>query len=102
MTQTEIILLCIELVLGGIASFCSIILWAKKRSAGVICISSFVISSYSATVYSMLCRLGIVEPERIAGGISLFGIPILTLLFTTLPAVLLILALILFIVGKTR
>ncbi|MBO7124160.1 MAG: hypothetical protein J6V90_12875 [Treponema sp.] len=96
MSDSQIILSALQLCLGGLCAFAAILLCAKKRSAGVICLLAFVLTSYARTVYQLLCDLGIVTDLKVA----LFGVPLLTLAFESVPPIFLLLALIIMIAKK--
>lgn len=96
MQNSEILLHCVRLIFGGLCAFAAILLCAKKRSAGVICLLTFVLTFYARTVYQILISLGIVTNE----GPSFLGISLLTLLFETIPPLFLLVALIIMIVKK--
>ena len=96
MLDSEIVLHCVRLILGGLCAFAAILLCAKKRSSQVVCLLAFVLTSYARTVYQLLCDLGIVTDLKV----SLFGVPLLTLAFEIVPPVFLLLAIIFAIVKK--
>lgn len=96
MFEPEIFLHCVRLALGGLCAFAAILLCAKRRSAAVLCLAAFVLTSYARTVYQILCALGIAANI----GRSLYGVPLLTLAFETVPPLFLLLALIFFIAKK--
>lgn len=91
MSYGEIILWCVKLIFGGVAAFLAILLWSKTRRADWMCLSSSVLIFYVGILYEMLSALGVV-PE---GTFVVYGIPVLTLFFSVVPALLLIVSLIL-------
>lgn len=93
MAQSEILVYCIKLVLGGVAAFFAIMLWSKTRDASWMSLVASVVTSYAAILFEMMVKLGIVAET----GIILFGIPLITLLFTIIPPLFLILAFVLMI-----
>ena len=97
MFEPDFFLHCVRLVLGGLCAFAAILLCAKKRSAGVVCLVAFVLTFYASAVYKILRSLGIVLEKQAA----LFGVPALDLAFEALPLVFLLLALI-FMISKKR
>lgn len=96
MQNSEIILHCVRLVFGGLCAFAAILLCAKKRSASVICLLTFVLTFYARSVYQILCDLGIV----ISSPAQIFGVSVITLAFEVVPLLFLLLALIIAIVKK--
>lgn len=92
--QTEVVLLIIKLVVGGIAAFLAIMLWSRTRDAAWMCLVAGIVTSYAGIVYDMLVQLGIV----VSGGITVAAIPIATLLFAVVPTLFYIFALILMLV----
>lgn len=97
MLESEILLHCVRLIFGGLCAFAAIMLCAKRREAGVVCLLAFVLTFYARTVYQILLSLGIIANE----GPSLFDIPVLTILFETIPPFFLLLALI-FMIFKNK
>jgi len=93
MNQSQIIIWCIKLVLGGIAAFLAILLWSKSRNGGWMCLVASVLISYAGIIFDMMKEFGILSLDHIV----LYGLPVISLCFTVIPSVLLIIALILFI-----
>lgn len=91
MTQSQMILYAIKLILGGIAAFCSILLWSKTKDAVWMNLVVGVVAKYAGVVYEILLVLGIIFPESLV----FFGIPLTTLIFTALPDIFFITAFIL-------
>ncbi len=89
MGEQEIIIYCIKLVAGGFAAFFAIMLWSKSRDAAWMSLVASVITSYAGTVFFMLRDLGVIA----VNGISVFGVPVVTLAFEIVPSFFLILAL---------
>ena len=96
MQNSEILLHCVRLVFGGLCAFAAILLCAKKRSAGVICLLTFVLTFYARSVYQILCNLGII----LSSPLEIFGVSVITLAFEVVPLFFLLLALIIMIVQK--
>lgn len=96
MFESEIFLHCVRLVFGGLCAFAAILLCAKKRSAGVICLLTFVLTFYARSVYQILCDLGII----VSSTLEIFGVPAITLAFEIVPLCFLLLALIIMIAKK--
>ncbi len=91
MAEEQMILYAVKLVLGGIAAFCSILLWSKTKDSAWMCLVVGVVSRYAGIVYEILCVLGIVCSE-----VFVFpGLSLSTLIFTCLPDVFFIIAFIL-------
>lgn len=91
MTQSQMILYVIKLILGGALAFSAILLWSKTKDAAWMCLVVGAVCRYAGLVYDMLVTLGIVLTE----GIKIFDIPITTLVFISLPDLFFILAFIL-------
>lgn len=92
MEHGQIIVWCIKLVLGGIAAFLAIMLWSKSRAASWMCLVASVLISYAGIIFDMMLSLGIITAK-----IIVFGAPLATLIFTIVPSIFLIAALILII-----
>ena len=93
MTQPQLILYIIRLVLGGLAAFFSIILWSRTRDPAWMCLVVGTIVHYGGIVYGMLLDFGV----AVTTSIQVFGIPITSLIFTCVPPLLFIIAFILMI-----
>lgn len=96
MLDSEIVLHCVRLVLGGLCAFAAILLCAKKRSASVICLLTFVLTYYARSVYKILCDFGIVTDL----GPRVLGVSVVALAFEALPLLFLFLGLVIAIVSK--
>lgn len=81
MTQSQMILYAVKLVLGGISAFCSILLWSKTKDAVWMNLVVGIVAKYVGIVYEILSVLGIIVPESVV----FLGIPFSTLIFTALP-----------------
>ncbi len=97
MTQANLILYIIKLVLGGISAFFAIVLWSRTRDAAWMSMVAGTVINYTGTVYDMLIDFGVVFTTDI----ELFSIPLTTLLFTVVPPLFFIIAFILMI-HRTR
>ena len=95
-TQQEITLFIVKLVLSGILAFLAIALWSKTRDAAWMCMVTGAITGYAGMVYEFLSRFGFV----LLGGKSLWNIPLVLLLFTVIPSLFFILAFIIMLVRK--
>lgn len=91
MTQSQMILFVIKLILGGAAAFCAILLWSKTKDSAWMCLVAGSVCKYAGLVYEMLVTLGILLPESII----ICEIPLSTLIFTALPDLFFIIAFIL-------
>ncbi len=96
MSEKEIVLYCLRLFFGGLCSFAAILLCAKRRSAGVVCLVAFVLLSYARSVYEILRSLGII----LETGLDFFGMDALLLAFEIFPPLFLFLAMIFMIAKK--
>lgn len=91
MTQSQMILYVIKLVLGGIAAFCSILLWSKTKDSVWMSLVAGVVVKYAGVVYEILSSLGIVLPWNAV----VWGISVPTLVFAALPDIFFIAAFVL-------
>ncbi len=82
MSQSEIILYIIKLVMGGFTAFLAIMLWSKTRDPAWMSLVAGVVTSYAGIVYEMLNGFGLV----VAQGFTIAGIPLATLLFSVIPS----------------
>ena len=98
MTQTEMVLYVIKLILGGAAAFCAILLWSKTKDAAWMCLVAGSVCRYAGLVYEMFVSLGIVLNESIC----FFEIPLSTLIFTSLPDIFFIIAFVLMLVRSGK
>ena len=80
----------VELVLGGLCAFFAILLWSKSRDFVVVSLILAVLTMYAGLIYKILVKFGFILEERFL----IFGIPFLTLFFTIIPFVFLLIALI--------
>jgi hypothetical protein len=81
MPETEILILIIKLVLGGIAAFLAILVWSKTRDGAWFFLVSGTILSYCSIVYDMLKSFGILTKSFYL----VYGIPIIDLCFIVIP-----------------
>jgi hypothetical protein len=84
------VLYIIQLVLGGFSAFFAILLWSKSRDFVVVSLILAVLTMYAGLIYKILVKFGFILEERFL----IFGIPFLTLFFTIIPFVFLLIALI--------
>ena len=96
MLDSEIVLHCVRLILGGLCAFAAVLLCAKKRSASVICLLTFALTYYARSVYKILCDFGIVADF----GPRVFGVSVVALAFEALPLLFLFLGLVIAICEK--
>ncbi len=97
MLQSEIIFYIIKLILGGIAAFLAIMLWNKTRDSAWMSLVAGAITGYAGTVFDLLIKIGLVGNFDI----TVFGLPIITLVFSFVPTLFFILAFILILI-RTR
>ncbi len=83
MSQSEVFVFILKLVLGGISAFLGIILWSKTKDSAWMNIIAGIVFYYISLVYELITSLGFVIP----GNVLLFGVPIYTLIATVLPYV---------------
>lgn len=81
MTQPEVLMFIIKLVLGGIAAFFAILVWSKTREASWFFLVTGTILSYCGIVYEMLKSFGIITKNFYL----LWGIPIIDFCFMVIP-----------------
>ena len=91
MTQGQVILYIIKLILSGIAAFLAIALWSKTRDAAWMSLVAGAVTGYAGMVFELLVKMGIV----LADGIRIADIPLSSLLFSVIPTLFFILAFIL-------
>ena len=60
MTQTQLTLYIIKLVLGGLATFFAILVWGKTRDAAWMSLVAGIVLEYCGTVYNMFLDFGVV------------------------------------------
>ncbi|MBP3710292.1 MAG: hypothetical protein J6I73_07825 [Treponema sp.] len=82
MVQTNLLLLIIKLVAGGIAAFFAIMLWSRTRDAAWACLVAGVVALYAGIVYDMLVQLGVVVDNKFI----VAGIPVAAIVFAVLPS----------------
>lgn len=93
MTQGDMVLSIVKLVLGGISAFCAIMLWSKTRDAAWMSLAAGVVTSYASFVYDIMTKLGVILP----GALTVAGIPLPTLFFAVVPSCFFIIAFVLMI-----
>ncbi len=96
MTQTQLTLYIIRLVIGGLATFFAILVWGKTRDAPWMCLAAGIVIEYCGTVYNMFLDFGVV----FSGDLNIAGIPLTTILFTVVPSIFFIIAFILILKRK--
>ncbi|MBP5752770.1 MAG: hypothetical protein J6W60_07935 [Treponema sp.] len=96
MTQTQLTLYIIRLVLGGLATFFAILVWGKTRDSAWMCLIAGIVLEYCGTVYNMFLDFGVV----FSSDLSVAGIPLTTILFTVVPPLFFILAFIMILIRK--
>lgn len=98
MQQSEMILYIIKLVLGGLAAFFAILLWSKTRDVAWMSLVAGTITSYAGIVYDMMNSFGLI----VGKGLLVFGVPIASLLFASIPSLFYIAAFILMLTRNKR
>ena len=78
----QILLFIIKLILGGLVAFLAILIMSKTRSPDWMMIVAGFLSSYAALVYDLLFELGVLA----SSSLLVFGIPLPTLIFATVPS----------------
>lgn len=81
--NSEILFYIIKLVLGGIVAFLAIMLMSKTRDGAWMSLVCGFLFQYASIVYDLMVTLGVLTTT----GITLFGIPLISLLFSVIPAV---------------
>ncbi|BDC96709.1 MULTISPECIES: hypothetical protein [Treponema] len=92
-TESEILLGIVKVVLGGIAAFLAIMLWSRTREPSWMCVVAGAVTGYAGIVYELLVKLGIVIARDFV--VPMTGVLVSSLVFTVLPMVFVILALVL-------
>ena len=88
MSQSEMILYAVKLILGGITALSAAMLFSKTKDPAWISLIAGFVTMYASYVYDLLLTLGIV----ISKDIFIAGIPLTNLIFTALPSMFFILA----------
>jgi hypothetical protein len=88
MSQSEMILFAVKLILGGITALTAVMLYSKTKDGAWISMVAGFIFAYAESVYTLLVDLGL----RIPFDFYIAGIPFTSLLFTVLPWTFFILA----------
>ena len=82
MTEPEVLLFIVKLVLGGILAFLAILVWSKTRDGAWFFLVSGTILAYCGVVYEMLKSFGIITKTFYL----LWNIPIIDLCFVVIPS----------------
>lgn len=88
MSQTELIIYIIKLILGGLSSFLAIMLWSKTREAEWMSLLAGFVINYAGTIYSLLLDMNIIYEDKIL----FFGLPLTSLIFSVIPQIFFIIA----------
>ncbi len=88
MSQSEMILYAVKLILGGITALAAVMLYSKTKDGAWISLIAGFVSLYIGYVYELLQGLGISIPHEV----YIFEIPLTGLIFTVLPGLFFILA----------
>jgi hypothetical protein len=94
----ELVYISSRLVLGALASFFAIMLWAKTRDVAWMLMVIGTIAAYIETIYSILSLLGISG----GGRVSMDPITAASLVLPNLPTVFFIIAFLVMVVRKYR
>jgi hypothetical protein len=98
MNTGELAYISSRLILGALASFFAIMLWAKTRDVAWMLLVIGTIAAYIETIYSILSLLGIS-----GGGRALMGpITAASLVLPNLPTVFFIIAFLVMVIRKYR
>ena len=89
MSQSEWILCIIKLVLGGIGALLAIMFWSKTRDSAWMALVGGIVIRYAGVIYDMLLTIKIIGMDSV----HVFGLPLTSLLFTVIPDLLIIIAL---------
>ncbi len=88
MSQTEMILYAVKLILGGITALTAVMLYSKTKDSAWICLVAGFVAAYAESVYELLQSLGIFFTHDV----YIAAIPLSALVFTVLPGFFFILA----------
>lgn len=88
MSQSEMILYAVKLILGGITALAAVMLCSKTKDGAWISLIAGFVSLYVGFVYELLQDLGISIPHEI----YIMEIPLTALVLTVLPGLFFILA----------
>lgn len=88
MSQSEMILYAVKLILGGITALAAVMLYSKTKDGAWISLIAGFVSLYVGFVYELLQDLGI----SISHEIYIMEIPLTALVLTVLPGLFFILA----------
>ena len=86
--DSNILFYIIKLVLGGLVAFFAILLMSKTRDAAWMTIVAGFLLSYISLVYNLLCELGVLATSHV----TIYGIPLTSLLAVILPSICFIVA----------
>jgi hypothetical protein len=76
----QILLFIIKIILGGITAFLAILIMSKTRAASWMCVIAGILISYVALIFDLF-ETGIFNIS-----VMIFGIPLITLIFTVLTS----------------
>lgn len=96
MSQSEMIICVIKLIMGGLTAFFAILLWSKTKDVAWMSLVVGAITSYAGLVFNMLSDLGVILADKIL--IPGTELPLLTIIFTVLPNLFFILAFVLMLI----
>lgn len=99
MSENEILFFIIKLFLGGVIAFLAILLWGRTRDFSWMFLVLAAVTGYSALVFDLLLRLGVVSSRDVL--VLGIYIPLARLVLAVLPSLFVIIAFILMLI-KTR
>jgi hypothetical protein len=94
--NSDILLSIIELIIGGIVAFLAILLMSKTRTLSWVCMVVAFIMEYAAIILKLLLKIGLFANINI----TIFGIPLFSLIIVVIPPLFFILSFILMLLKK--
>lgn len=88
MEITQVVLIIVKLVFGGLSSAFAILLWSKTRDLAWMSLVCASLCTYAAIVYDVLENLGIIPQNMF----SIYGISVSSLFFAIVPSIFYILS----------
>ena len=98
MDSGQLIYILCRLILGGLASFLAIMLWAKTRDTAWMLVIMGTIATYGETIYTIVNLLGV---DR-GNAISIASMPLLSILLHCFPLLFFIAAFVVMVSRKYR
>ena len=100
MSETDMLFFVMRLFFGGVIAFLAIMLWSKTRDFSWMFLVLGAVTEYSALVFELLLKLGVVSVRKIA--VFGFEIPLIQLVLAIVPNVFIILAFILMLIKSNN